>query len=64
MFREKVDKKELNKFIKTSNKVLQLVHILVLVLVALLVTYVVKEWKILDFILDFCGMFANFKIKI
>lgn len=52
MFREKVDKKELNKFIKTSNKVLQLVHILVLVLVALLVTYVVKEWKILDFILD------------
>ena len=51
MFREKVDKKELNKFIKTSNKVLQLVHILVLVLVALLVTYVVKEWKILDFIL-------------
>ena len=57
MFREKVDKKELNKFIKTSNKVLQLVHILVLVLVALLVTYVVKEWKILDFILDFCGIF-------
>ena len=52
MFREKVDKKELNKFIKTSIKVLQLVHILVLVLVALLVTYVVKEWKILDFILD------------
>ena len=52
MFREKVDKKELNKFIKTSNKVLQLVHILVLVLVALLVTYVVKEWKILDFIFD------------
>ena len=64
MFREKVDKKELNKFIKTSNKVLQLVHILVLVLVALLVTYVVKEWKILDFILDFCGIFSNFKIKI
>lgn len=49
MFREKVDKKELNKFIKTSNKVLQLIYILVFILAILLVTYVVKEWKILDF---------------
>ena len=52
MFREKVDKKELNKFIKTSNKVLQLIHILVFVLVILLITYVAKEWKILDFIFN------------
>lgn len=52
MFREKVDKKELNKFIKTSNKVLQLIYILVFVLVVLLVTYVIKEWKVLDFIFN------------
>ena len=45
MFREKVDKKELNKFIKTSNKVLQLIYILVFVLVVLLVTYVIKNGK-------------------
>ncbi len=50
MFREKIDKKELNRFIKTSNKVLKLIYILIFVLVILLVTYVIKEWKVLDFI--------------
>ena len=60
MFREKVDKKELNKFIKTSNKVLQLIHILVFVLVILLITYVAKEWKILDFIFNIIKVYSIF----
>ncbi len=49
-FKEKVDNKEVNTFFHLSNKVLRVIFLLVTILLVLVATYLIKEWKILQFL--------------
>ena len=50
MKREKIDKKAINDFFHLSNRVLRIFLFLLIVLLILVVTYIVKEWRIFSFI--------------
>lgn len=58
MWKEKIETKEMNRLIKNTNKILQVVYALVLLLFVLLLTYLVKEWNILSFLGTLIGVIS------